>query len=44
MMFKDYLENFQALSVNDYAIERSAFLLDEIFFAEFEKELLELKE
>ena len=37
--FKEYLENFHALSVNNYALERSEFLLDEIFYLEFEGDL-----
>ncbi|MBN2776358.1 MAG: hypothetical protein JXR36_01870 [Bacteroidales bacterium] len=38
-LFKIYLENYHALSVNELAIERSEDLLDEIFLIGFEKQL-----
>lgn len=38
-VFKAYLENYHALSVNELAIERSESLLNDIFFSGFEKRL-----
>ena len=38
-MYRKYLENFHALSLNDLAIERSELLLDEMFLEDFEKRL-----
>jgi len=39
-LFKVYLENYHALSVNELALERSEILLDEIFMIGFEKKLI----
>ncbi|MDR2009649.1 MAG: transglutaminase-like domain-containing protein [Bacteroidales bacterium] len=39
-MFKIYLENYHSLSIDNLALERSEHLLDEIFFKEFEEELV----
>ena len=38
-MFKVYLDNFHALSVNELAIERSELLIEEIFLLYFKKQL-----
>ncbi|MDD4150270.1 MAG: transglutaminase family protein [Bacteroidales bacterium] len=39
-LFKAYLENYHALSINELALERSEILLDEIFIERLEKQLI----